>query len=227
MKKFGKFLAVAALLTATATAHAVTVSITFGGNPALPGDTQTSSVAGATTINFNAPAGAACSSIASFNISGNAGITTGSSGTAAAPPTSNTSCYLTVPLTGGNGSAVWDSPGANNYLGLFWGSIDDYNSLEFLDAASNVIGTVTGTNVIDAGATFGDRISAGSNRYVNLFLSGGSYSAVRLVSTSFAFEVDNVAYARVPEPGTLALLGLGLVGLGVSRRRKQLMRPGC
>ena len=32
--------------------------------------------------------------------------------------------------------------------------------------------------------------------------------------------IDNVTLAKVPEPGTLALLGLGLAGLSMARRRQ-------
>lgn len=34
------------------------------------------------------------------------------------------------------------------------------------------------------------------------------------------FEFDNLQYSSVPEPGTLALLGLGLAGMGFAKRKK-------
>jgi len=36
------------------------------------------------------------------------------------------------------------------------------------------------------------------------------------------FELDNLQFSTVPEPATLALFGIGLVGMGLVRRRKKV-----
>ncbi|MCK2147787.1 PEP-CTERM sorting domain-containing protein [Marinobacter alexandrii] len=56
----------------------------------------------------------------------------------------------------------------------------------------------------------------------------GFISDVAIASLAFrsnhdndGFGIDNVTIGKVPEPGTLALMGLGLMGIGFLRRRAQ------
>jgi hypothetical protein len=56
----------------------------------------------------------------------------------------------TTYLTTGIGSVSLSLPGPEKYIGLLWGSVDSYNSLQFYDASNALIGTITGLDVTAA-----------------------------------------------------------------------------
>lgn len=121
---------------------------------------------------------------------------------------------LTPYLSTGIGSIVFNLDGLHTGMGLLWGTVDTYNSLSFYDASDNLIETITGSQIIGSG--YGS-----ASAYVNLF-SSVAFKKVVASSTSYAFELDNVAFSQaVPEPSslTLALVPMLMGGAAVVRRQ--------
>jgi len=136
-----------------------------------------------------------------------------------------TTKYVSVPAPDGlpaGSVSVTDLNGSYNYFGIWWGSMDTYNTLELL-LGTNVVATLTGSDVADPNAT-GNQFLSATNRYVNIFLDGGKqFDNFRMTSTNYAFEADNIALATtqpIPEPVSMLLFGTGLVGIGGYLRRK-------
>lgn len=105
-------------------------------------------------------------------------------------------------------------------VSLYWGSIDDYNTLEVLGAGNAVIATILGGTLPPAG---GNQFSGNTNRRVFIDANGFGITGLRFSSSQAAFEFDDIAGQGVPEPQSWAMLiaGMGLVGV-MSRRRRQV-----
>jgi hypothetical protein len=115
----------------------------------------------------------------------------------------------------------------SRYFGLYWGSIDTFNSIVFLNNGVQV-GEVTGSQARVSSATLsGDRTSPDTNLFVGM-TTDFDFDAVGFKSTGSAFESDNwtvivpppIDQGDVPEPAPLLLVGAGLLALYVGLRRR-------
>lgn len=202
------------------------------------------SASGGTSASAQDPGYAGQQLVADFNggpyagvtFSGSYSIQTGLFSGAAAPPAGVTNGYFATPNRTGTSSSGTATINFSGYLAnqsirgisFYWGSIDSYNSLRFLDANGNALNitlgnstvtSLTGSN-ITANAN-GDQQQQLTNRRVFFDLTNVSgFTSLELTSNGRAFEIDDIA-VTVPEPGSFALVSVGLVALaGVARRRR-------
>jgi hypothetical protein len=183
------------------------------------------SVTGATTIDFNAPGvGAPSTGFAKYSPSGISQLFTGSKSGVSATPYLDTTRYLTLNT---NQSTTIAFDGLVNYFGLYWGSVDSYNKIEF-KKDNTTLATFTGTDVaklVSATYSKNPQYASWTSPYTNVyvdFFSGSAdknFNKVVLSSTGAAFESDNHAYKPVPVPGMI--LGIFAAAGGLALKRKQ------
>ncbi len=136
--------------------------------------------------------------------------------------------YMSVPDPAGASTGSYETSfnETYTYFGLFWGSIDGYNSLSFYNG-DDLVDTFKGTDITDPGkfgVNYGNQSAPSTNLYVN-FYDLDAFDTIVMTSSSFAFEADNLAVGNPlipnPEPATMFLFGLGLLGLARVGRKKQ------
>ncbi|MBW4550536.1 MAG: hypothetical protein KME35_05425 [Aphanocapsa sp. GSE-SYN-MK-11-07L] len=208
---------------------AAAFTITTGGTPVL-NEGQYTSVAGATTVNFNnpPPSGGLPTSPVYTSVVNPPAVVVGNSPGEYASPTGDTSPFLTISPAGGsipvnrggtgpvtiNFSGV--GGGLMNYFGLYWGTVDSYNSIAFFNGATQIGSTVSGSAI---------GVPPNTTVYVNFtFTNAEAFNRVVLTSSQAAFESDNHAYREVPVPP--AWLGILLTGgisaiQGLKRQQQQ------
>jgi hypothetical protein len=136
--------------------------------------------------------------------------------------------------------------GGVNYFGLWISAADAGNELQFFDSSNNLIFTYTAQDMINAlgscaNGNAGNAYCGNPSDYyadsgelfafVNFIDPVGTFSKIVFTQNGGGgFESDNQAVAynsalsAIPEPASLTLMGAGLVGLLLARRRSRAGR---
>lgn len=168
---------------------------------ALPTETFNQVTAGATSNNGKGHGDFYSEALgATFSASGQAGVVNGSSGGVTAAPYvgpqhggQDTTNYLSI---GGGGSETIKFNSEKNTFGLYWGSLDTYNTIKFYDG-NTLVASYTGDQFAPLFPN-GNQGSFSSNGYVQ-FTNLPLFDKVVLASSANAFELDNISAGYVPE----------------------------
>src|SRR5216684_4818650 len=96
-------------------------------------------------------------------------------------------------------------------FGLYWGSIDTYNSVEFLLNGAQVGAIIKGSDLVVPIEASGNQLGPDSNAYITF--SNLLFDEVVLSSSGNSFEFTNVA-AAAPELSSWAMMVLGFCAVG-------------